>query len=1117
MMRKRAVIVVLFVLLPLLMGFTIYSRAEGSDGNVSVLLTLYLREYGTNRPIGNVSISIAISTILGHVERIWTTDENGRVTAQLGEVTKVTTPTPPRLTKISLPDDYALIKVNNVFIEDTSFTARYVRGKTEYANMQITVDQKSYGDKILIEVYCWALKGKVIKISSSDPLTGEPSVISVKPAARVMLDTGSIRDGYESYYFVPLGYEVLVSFVPTARSKYTYPPLRVIVDENVSFINWMRYAADSYSSSELSLLEKEISWLSSMGLSLTREIEEYGALRSIRERALSLYEDGAYDVAINGMSMFITRLNDMKRWLSNLRVLAVLGAILISVFIYGMASLSSNFIFEEVERGKARLAAKILIFTSLTIMFSLTNPSSKIACAMIIEMAVNASVKANDLLAILVGALVISASTYFFMMLASIRRAPVIDLALQMGVRGLKRRPFRTMLTLFTIVVVVSSSIFFVNISIERETKVRSSWPSTKISGLIIDSTSVSPPVKLSIYDVEWIRRNNWCMNISYMEAIKREEYVEGAGQLYRAGVIYIGLSEQPQAVNIVCIDPDFMERQYELSKYIIGFWNQFSKGEKVALLPKNYGVTIGDYIRLGVSEVLITLSGPQDLGIRSLGLFRVVGKFDPLQLMDFKRIDNSTLFADITTTVLLPIGAIEDPAIGISEITVMVAPGFNPIDAARDVAYSLGLPVIANKDSLASLISWSLEISLTGFLPYLVPLVIAGLMIYATVVSVYEERKRELFTLATLGLDPRNTFLTFIIETLLLGFFGTFIGFVGSYIVAMIIFSSAPISPIAYKAPYMGWSIFTVFVALFTGVFMVFLGGYIPSMKAQGLSLMGRVKRRELVGEIISENGNLIFMLPIREVVQNSELLYNYVRETLNKMPSSQVDRHSIKGEIRGDGSFSVSFVIFGYGQKVSIPCEIRGERSGDIITPLISFPKSYGEYEEMRRILRDLEAQLIGFSAWRDMQLKMRIVREAPKKEKTIEETIDEIRGLIEQIKDSIKKIRILDAQRSKLTEEVYEEFRQKYLSILNEKFKSLRTMTVGLEPYTSQIQEEIKKTRLEIERITISYNLGEISEEEYIKICSPLQNKLDMLENRLKEIEEIFEFLKKPTGII
>ncbi|MEM2673989.1 MAG: FtsX-like permease family protein, partial [Candidatus Bathyarchaeia archaeon] len=370
-----------------------------------------------------------------------------------------------------------------------------------------------------------------------------------------------------------------------------------------------------------------------------------------------------------------------------------------------------------------------------------------------------------------------------------------------------------------------------------------------------------------------------------------------------------------------------------------------------------------------------------------------------------------------------------------------------------------------------------------------------------------------ELFTLATLGLDPRNTFFVFIVETLLFGLLGTFIGFVGSYILTLIM---PPLTTIP-TASSTGWSVFTIFVALFTGVVMVFFGGYIPSVRAQGLSLMGRVKVRELVGEIISEGDNRLFILPIREVIQNSELLYDYLRELLSKMPSSLIDHHSIKSEIRGDGSFNISFVTLGSGQRVFIPCELRGERDKDIIVLSIVFPKAYGEYEAMRRILRDLEAQVIGFSTWRDMQLKMKIVREAPKKQKTIDETIDEIRGVIEQIKDSIKKIRILDAQKGKLTEEVYSEFRQKYLTILDEKFKILRSMTVGLEPYSSQIQDEIKKTNLEIERITIAYNLGEISEEEYIKICSPLQNKIAMLRSKLKEIEEIFEFLKKPVGII
>ncbi len=52
--------------------------------------------------------------------------------------------------------------------------------------------------------------------------------------------------------------------------------------------------------------------------------------------------------------------------------------------------------------------------------------------------------------------------------------------------------------------------------------------------------------------------------------------------------------------------------------------------------------------------------------------------------------------------------------------------------------------------------------------------------------------------------------------------------------------------------------------------------------------------------------------------------------------------------------------------------------------------------------------------------------------------------------------------------------------------------------------------------MKRVTTAYNLVEINEEEYVKICGPLQARLSSLKNRLQELEEIFDFLKKPLEI-
>ncbi len=1105
---KSLAILTLFSLM-LLTAFSYENK--GYDGKVKVWLMLHLREYGTDIPITNVSVSAVISSVWGDLQggpRL--TDEYGRVSVFLGEFINKSSLSPPRLTQLTITDNYTLIKVNDIFLEEIKFTAAYASNQIKYANLQIRINQESLGENVLFKVNCWALKSKLVNISDSDPVTGERSIISVKPAVKISSGDAE-KNIYESRYLAPLNYEIQIA--PVDPAKYPYPSLRILIDENTSFINWMHYAAKFYKEKETASINNEIRWFSSTGLLLTRETEEYGALENLLKRSLDFYWRKEYNAALNGMSLFRSRAADLKRWLSNLKIFAIVSAASVGLLAYGMASIFSNLIFEEPAESKKRLITKIILFASLVLVFSFTNPASKIACAIIIERAINAPVPTIDVFTILIGTFMISALIYLLMTLASLRRGSIADLAVQLGIRSFKRRPFRTILTLVTIIIVVSSSILFINISVARETRIRRSWPGTDVSCIILKTEPYL--AGLSKHDVEWIEKQEWCKNVSYTEIIKRSDF-SGANMISRVSLIQIA-GESPQIVDVVLVDPDFMDEYYNFSRYVRGFWKEFSAGEKVILLPTSFDVAIGDYVTLKVDETLITELSATHLGTRILDSFRVVGKFDQSQLIDFERLDGTPLFEHAFTTVLLPIDSIKDPSVAISEITVIMAHNFDPADIAREVAYSFGVPVVANKNGLAALITWSLEISIAGFIPYLIPLFIAGLMMYVTMASIYEERKRELFTLATLGLDPKNTFLTFITETLLFGLMGTFIGFFGSYILVTLVSHLASLFGGAFPASYANWSVFTVFVALFTGVIMVFLGGYIPSVRAQGLSLMGRVKTRELIGELITEGDKVIFTLPIRETVQNSELLYNYVKETLGNIPRSLIDHHSIKGEIRGDGSFDVSFIAMGSGQRVFIPCELKGMRDRDILTLTIEVSASYRDYEQIRRILRDLEAHMIGFSTWRDMQLKMKIVRETPKKQKTVDEILDEIRSIIEQIKDFSKKLRILESQKGKLTEEIYNEFRQKYLGMLDEKFKTLRSVTIGLEPYSEQIQEEIKKINVEIERVTVAYNLGEISEEEYIKICSPLQNRLTMLKSKLKELEEIFEFLKKPMGII
>jgi len=1107
--KYRLLAVALFSLVILFADFSY--EAKCSDGTVNVWLTLQLREYETDMPIANTSISLVVSTVWGKLQAgPYFTDEHGNATILLGKYPNKTSKNPPRITRITLVGNYTIIEVNNVFIEDTEYTAEYISGTVDYRNLRIAILQEKIDNNIFLQVDCRVLRSKIINISDSDPVTGDQSIIYVNPSAKVISEEVEEKEFYESQYLVPLDYYIYITTVDS--EKYPYPPLKILIDENVSFINWMYYAANFYTGNELENLERKINWFKSAGLSLIHEVGEYGSLKNLANRSLNFYQKREYSAALNGMKLFARRVADLRGWLSNQRNLALLSAFGVSFFTYGMASILSNFIFEEAAENKKRLLTKILLFILLMLLFSYTNPSSKIACAILIERAISFSVSVIDYFTIALGTFVIGASTYFVMMLFALRKASITDLAMRLGVRGLKRRPFRTILTLITIAVVVSSSILFTNISIARESKVRRTWIGSHVPCLIIEHDRYSPA--LNEHDIEWISKQEWCENVTYMEYIDPMDQ-PGDIQIFRNGFIRLTSEGPRQLIFLYLVDPTFMDKYYNLSQYIRGFWSDFSVNERVVIVPTTYDVSIGDYVTLEMEE-LIVLDESIITKDKSYGLFRVVGKFDPTQLAEIKRLDNVPLFGDAAKTVLLPIGAIKEPEIIIYTTTVFLKEGFNPVDAAKDIAYSFGVPVIANWNGLAALVVWSLEVSLTGFIPYLIPLAIAGLMMYITATSIYEERRREMFTLAVFGLDPRNVFFTFLTEIMLLGLMGTFIGFFGSYL--LVIFISFLSSMLGVTAPpfYAEWSVFTIFVALFTGVIMVFLGGYIPSVRARGLSLMGRAKIREIASELIAKEDKVIFPLPIRETIQNGELLHNYLKEVLGQIPHSIVDPHSIKSEVRADGSFSISFIALGPGM-VTIPCEIKGIRSRETLALEVEVPRSYAEYEQIRKIFRDLEAQVIGFSTWRDMQLKMSIVREAPKRQKTIDEVLEDIRSMIEQIKDFGKKLKVLESQKDRLTEEIYNEFRQKYLKMLNEKIKTLRGMSVALEPHATQIRDEIKKISVQVERVTVAYSLGEITEEEYVKICSPLQSKLTALKEKLKEIEEIFSFLEKPLESI
>ena len=940
------------------------------DETVPVYLSIQVRDYNTGIAVANLSVSLVVYTDWGFITITNRTSELGIVQIYLGDVNTTYVPDNMALRSVDLADNYTLIKVQNIFIEQLQLyyyqRQQYYANHTTYNQMSIALSSRVTTTKQYIEGTLWVLKGKLVSVVDCDPISGESQDLIVTPA--ILTDIPSNASEFERLYFFPINYEIVIyhgttewSNINTEKLRYKQDPISpmiVKVYENTTSINWMYHAAVEYVERATYSMDKEFEFFNSTGYPLDKELEEYNAIKSLWSRVLRLYNEDEYTSAFGGARTSDTKYTDLMKWLSDNRITAVFTAVGISLFAYGLGSLLSSFVFDEPSQNKIRLLVKVVIFFLVMLMFSLSHPSLKITFAMLIGS------RSVSLPLSLIGCFVIGSLTYFAVQLLSVRQKTMTDLALQLGVRSLKRRKSRTLLTLITIVIIVSSAIVFVNISMSRETKFENQWIGTDISGVLIVPDTMEAPI--SEYDVNWTRQQQWCKDLTYTETVQPQERTLSESILSRRVTIAAGSDSYD--VNLVFVDPAFVEKYYNFSRRITGFWNQFVEGEPVIIVPSDFGFMVNQKVSMTITETVMFPS------TRAVGEFRIVGVFDPQTAFDdLVNLDNTPMFDDASVVALIPLKSLTDSSIVVSGVTIFTKEGFDPVDIAKELAYTLAVPTIANKDGISQEFVWSTEFSVTGLIPYLPPLVIAGLMMYTTMVSVYEERRREFSTLATLGLDPKNAFQVFLVEALLLGLMGTFIGFFGSYILGagLQFVSSFMATPglETLSLPLAHWSMPSILVALLTGVVMVFLGGYIPAVRARGISLMGREQKREMVGELISSGGYTTFALPIRESVQNGEMLFSYIRETIGKFKPSLVDPHSVKGELYRDGTFTVSFVALGEMARVTVPCEIKAVREGDVLVPVIQFPVGYRSYERIRLITRDLEQYMIGFSSWKEM----------------------------------------------------------------------------------------------------------------------------------------------------
>jgi len=169
---------------------------------------------------------------------------------------------------------------------------------------------------------------------------------------------------------------------------------------------------------------------------------------------------------------------------------------------------------------------------------------------------------------------------------------------------------------------------------------------------------------------------------------------------------------------------------------------------------------------------------------------------------------------------------------------------------------------------SLLSIIAYAASVtSLSFILPLYALLVLFGIVlceVAVTMIGSVNERKKEIFTLATVGLNPDHLSGLFLAESFILGLLGGGIGYaIGIYILLL---SLLPITPLEIST---GWIVTVIFLSIATAI----TASILAALKASMLATPSLLKRwwRE-APPIVGWPPMWTFQIPVRVTEKNTE-----------------------------------------------------------------------------------------------------------------------------------------------------------------------------------------------------------------------------------------------------
>ncbi|MEM1508615.1 MAG: FtsX-like permease family protein [Thermofilaceae archaeon] len=1076
-----------FALLLVILAFTVIVVAEPQTRFLVVV-----KEYPKNEPVKGVMLNMTLQVDAKTYRFSIITNQVGAWGTQLASVPREVylvdlSFSPANYTGYSYLNPSIPIRVADSLIEELDYRAMFDRSlnTTLFTGLRIPLQITQEGNLTILRCVIWLTPGKLVNVSMLDPMTRKPAMLTIKPGVPV---TGRL---FWSTYLLPIGYPVLLTATtPIAGAK----ELRVWITNDTKTLPWTYYAAEALIENQLREVMDLLRQLESIGYYTEDMRLDVDALKAVAQQTLFLFKQGNYTSAIGATLSLVNGASSLKSRVNSLFSYSHLAALGIIILTLAFAHTFSLLMFE---RGRKLHVLRFILLLILLSFSTATSSTIRLAAASLLG-TLGVPLAILDVPTLIAATVVMGFLAYAIFLLLSFVAGPVRGFWLYLAVRYIKAKRLRSILILATMILVIASTLAVSGFTL-GSTVIRKEWLGAGFKGLDVEVNLIRKPYGLNSSEIEWLIFSTDAVDIGRM-AIIPERY-PGVLLATREGTVGSSI-----ITNLVAIDIKFAIKNFNLSAHVVE-GRLPRDGEPEVVVSK----TLSNILRVGESIWIFfaqpSVQGPPiPAGPVWDAPVKVVGFFDPLSLNSTLDPELRPLFGDYPSVTLMLIAPYNPLANRLSTSRVwLISENSTAVDlTARLTLASLPATVHILQGKRVITYERATQFSFKGTETILL-LTIAALMNAAAMLGHAEDRRRDMYVIATLGANPKNLFYAMMTEATIIGVVSSYIGWA---VAPLIIYVSSLLVMLTGATPisFTPLPVESLFYATAVGLAVVVISAYIPSRRVSGLSRMGREERKVISSsELKLVDGMAVYELPIRVSVFESEALYRYLKEILPK-------KDILNEELYLDGTFAFAFAFFPPHMRGSmVTCRLRTTKRGDSLTLLLEVPEEFRRYMYLSDVIYALENKLLDYSKWRDSQFRYQILRYAPRREApTLDSLLERGREAMIKAREMELKLRRLDEMKATISASLYADYEKKYKRQHSLLIRELLTLSLRLESFVSQLRDEIRKLEIEIEKHRVAYELGEMKEEEYRKIIEPLKAQLDEYKDRIRTIEEINEFL-------